>query len=426
MTKEEIFSQLCAYRRDFHKYAESGWAEFRTTAKIAEALDGLGLKIDFGGSFIHPEDVMGRKIDAEKERARAVLQGADPEFVKKTGDFTGLCAELDTGRPGPVVAFRFDIDAVDVTEAEDENHRPAREGFASVNKGSMHACGHDGHAAIGVVLAKLLVEEKERLTGRVKLIFQPAEEGVRGGYAVMRAGLVDDADYFIAMHLGLGLPTGAVCGATRGMLCTTKFDVHIKGFGAHAGGEPELGRNALLAAASAALALHAIAPHSEGSTRLNVGVLNAGEGRNVIPPSAYMKVETRGETKEIADYMWGRAQQVLCGAVAMYGCEYSVEKMGEAPCAECTPELARLIAEAARDTEGVTAVNDERTSGGSDDACWLINRVRERGGQATYIGVGSSNPAGHHNALFDIDEASMPIAVDVLKKAALTLAGGQK
>ena len=423
MDKNVMLSQLVSYRRDFHKYAESGWAEFRTTAKIAAALEGLGYKIRFGGDFIKAEYVMGRTIDADRELRRAIEQGADPVIAKRIGAYTGLVAELDTGRGGPTAAFRFDIDAVDVEESSDQRHRPAREGFASINRGWMHACGHDGHTAIGIVLAKLLAEGKDSLRGRIRLIFQPAEEGVRGGYAMTKSGAVDGADYFTALHLGLDLPTGTVCGATKGLLCTTKFDAVFKGKGAHAGGEPERGKNALLAAASAALNLHAIAPHSGGRTRLNVGVLNAGEGRNVVPPGALMKIETRGETKELSDYIYKRAQEVIRGAAMMYDNEVSVVKMGESPCMVCSQELAAVVMKAAQTTEGVSTVCAERQAGGSDDACWLINRTQENGGQATYVAIGASNTAGHHNAYFDFDEAAMPIAVNILEKTVQTLCG---
>ncbi len=421
MDKAGALNKLTAYRRDIHKYAESGWAEFRTTAKIAEALKDSSYNIRFGGELFCQEYVLGRTIDEENEKKRAAEQGADIEILKKIGAYTGLSAELDTGRPGPVTALRFDIDAVDVQEACDNGHRPAKEGFASVNAGVMHACGHDAHTAIGIVLAQLLDQEKRQLCGKVRILFQPAEEGVRGGYAMTSAGLTDDADNFIAVHLGLGLPTGTVFGASEGFLCTTKFDAYFEGESAHAGGEPERGKNALLAAASAALNLHAIAPHSEGKTRLNVGVLRAGDGRNVIPPSAYMKVETRGETQKVAAYVYNRALEVINGAGAMYGVKSSVVKMGEAPSAACSQDLAETIMEEAGTVKEVSSIRYAREVGGSDDACWMINRVQEHGGRATYMGVGSNNKAGHHNSRFDIDEESMYIALEVLKKTVETL-----
>lgn len=97
-------------------------------------------------------------------------------------------------------------------------------------------------------------------------------------------------------------------------MATTKFDVQFSGVAAHAGGKPEDGRNALLAAAQAALALHAIAPHSAGASRVNVGVMQAGTGRNVVPSSALLKVETRGETDAINQYVFERAKQAISQA----------------------------------------------------------------------------------------------------------------
>ena len=413
---EKILASMTERRRDFHRYPETGWTEFRTTAKIADVLEALGYAVHFSGEFIKPEDIMGRKIDVEAEKTRAIAQGANAGTVSRMGEYTGLYADLDTGVPGPFTALRFDIDCVDTTEATDDGHLPVREGFASVNPGRMHSCAHDGHTAVGLALAELLkaADNEKKLKGRIRLIFQPAEEGVRGGYAMTRAGIVDGADYFVAMHLGLGRPTGEIYGGTDGFLCTTKLDADFEGVGAHAGGEPQKGKNALLAAATAALNLMAIAPHSEGATRINVGVLNAGEGRNVVPPNAHMKIETRGETNDLATYVYDRAVQILEGAAQMHGVKLKVGKQGEANTTDSTPALAQVVAEGAKDAAGVTLAETARKMAGSDDACWLMKRVQDGGGQATYVGVGATTAAGHHNNRFDFDEAAMPVALEVL------------
>ena len=415
--------EMRLWRRDFHKYPERGWTEFRTTAKIAEQLAECGWPLRFSKDFLRAEDIMGRDIDVEREKSRATAQGADEKLIAEMGGYTGLTAELDAGREGPVLALRFDIDCVECREAKDERHFPAREGFSSVNDGLMHSCGHDGHAAVGLALARLLMDERKRLCGKVVLIFQPAEEGVRGGYAMARGGVADGADYFLTMHLGLGRPTGSVVCGMGGFLCSTKFDAGFAGVGAHAGAEPERGRNALLAAASAALNLHAIAPHSGGATRVNVGVLRAGEGRNVVPPAALMKIETRGEDAQVAKYVYGRSMEVLKGAAAMYGVSLTVTKQGETVGAESDAELAATVAEAARASEGVTRIDEYGKMAGSDDACWLMERVQRGGGKAAYIGIGADSPAGHHNERFDIDEAAMDVALSVLANSALLICG---
>lgn len=418
----KIIKDMTLRRRDFHRHPETGWAEFRTTAVVADILTDLGYQVHFGGEFIKPEDVMGWGIAPEVEKKRAIAQGANPETVAQIGEYTGLYAELDTDQPGPVTALRFDLDCVDTTETADETHLPVREGFASANPGRMHSCGHDGHTAVGLALAEMLKNETA-LRGKIRLIFQPAEEGVRGGYAMMRAGLVDDADYFIAMHLGLGKRTGEVCGGLEGFLCTAKIDAELLGVGAHAGAEPQKGKNALLAAATAALNLHAIAPHSGGATRINVGVLNAGEGRNVVAPRAVMKIETRGENDEIATYVTENAVRVLEGAARMYGVGLNITKQGEANRADSTLELALLVSELAKTAPGVTETSQTCKMTGSDDACWLMQRVQQNGGQATYIGIGAATAAGHHNDHFDFDEGALEIALTVLSRTVRKLNG---
>ncbi|MCW7773828.1 amidohydrolase, partial [Klebsiella pneumoniae] len=164
------------------------------------------------------------------------------------GGFAGVVATLDTGRPGPTLAFRVDMDALDLNEQHDDSHRPHRDHFASCNAGMMHACGHDGHTAIGLGLAHVLKQYAAQLNGVIKLIFQPAEEGTRGARAMVAAGVVDDVDYFTAIHIGTGVPAGTVVCGGDNFMATTKFDVQFSGVAAHAGGKPEDGRNALLAA----------------------------------------------------------------------------------------------------------------------------------------------------------------------------------
>ncbi len=161
------------------------------------------------------------------------------------------------------------MDALDLNEQHDDSHRPHRDHFASCNAGMMHACGHDGHTAIGLGLAHVLKQYAAQLNGVIKLIFQPAEEGTRGARAMVAAGVVDDVDYFTAIHIGTGVPAGTVVCGGDNFMATTKFDVQFSGVAAHAGGKPEDGRNALLAAARPPLACtpsRRTAPAPRGST----------------------------------------------------------------------------------------------------------------------------------------------------------------
>lgn len=416
-------SDLIKVRRELHSHPEAGWTEFWTSSYVASRLDDLGYSVLVGREVLDESSVMGRPSDVDDHVQRSLKQGADPVWIGRMDGYTGVVAVLDTGRPGPTVAFRFDIDCVETNEADDDDHLPSKGGFRSLNPGCMHSCGHDGHTSMGLALARLIVSEKDRFCGRFKLLFQPAEEGVRGGYAMTESGLLDDVDFFIATHLGMGISTGTVVSGMKGFLCTTKLDVEYIGKGAHAGGEPHKGKNALLAAATAALNLHSIAPHSDGITRVNVGVLNAGEGRNVVPPKAIMKIETRGETNDIAKYVYDRAESVIRCSAEMYDVHWDAKKVGEAVTSDSDPELMDLVGQVAMDLEEVDGVLDRVNMGGSDDATWMMNRVQSKGGKAAYVVIGSDIAAGHHNDHFDFDERSMSIGVKLLFGVASKMAG---
>lgn len=423
----EMKQKLIDLRRNFHRHAETGWTEFWTTAKVAGILSDLGYAVSVGRDVIDSKAVMGRPSEEMMAEyvQRALDQGAEPGWIKKMDGFTGAMGVLDTGRKGPVLAFRFDMDAVDVSEGLDGAHRPRKEGFTSLNDGAMHACGHDAHTAIGLAVAEMLMENKEKLTGTIKLIFQPAEEGVRGGKAMAEKGLLDDVDYFVGAHIGNGIPSGTVAPGIGGFLCTTKFDLVYTGKASHAGAAPQEGRNALLAAAAAALAMAGIAPHSDGATRLNVGVLEAGSGRNVIPSRAAMKVETRGATAKLNSYVFERAMEVAKGAAAMYGVEMSSAKMGEAVDAESDAELVDLVAEKAGKIPGILRIGPLMNLGGSEDVSWMMKAVQKRGGKAVYFGLGSDIAAGHHNEYFDIDEEMLLPGTLLFAQIAFALVGSK-
>jgi aminobenzoyl-glutamate utilization protein A len=284
----------------------------------------------------------------------------------------------------------------------------------------MHACGHDGHTTIGLGLAHLLKQNEAQLSGTIKLIFQPAEEGTRGARAMVAAGALDGVDYFTAVHIGTGVPDGTVICGSDNFMATTKFDVRFTGVAAHAGGKPEDGRNALLAAAQAAIGLHSIAPHSEGASRVNVGVMQAGTGRNVVPATALLKVETRGETEAINQYVFERAKSVINGATAMYGVRSEMRLMGAATSSSPSPAWVDYLREQAYQVAGVKqAIDKVAAPAGSEDATLMMARVQQNGGLASYMVFGTTLSAGHHNEKFDFDEQVMLVAIETLARSAL-------
>ncbi|HCK1138531.1 TPA: M20 family metallo-hydrolase [Klebsiella michiganensis] len=419
----QLAPKMTEWRRDFHLHAESGWLEFRTASKVAEVLDGLGYQLALGRDVIDADSRMGLPDEETLAQAfqRARAQGAPERWLPAfEGGFAGVVATFDTGRPGPTLAFRVDMDALDLNEQHDDSHRPHRDRFASCNDGMMHACGHDGHTAIGLGLAHVLKEYAAQLNGTMVLIFQPAEEGTRGARAMVAAGVLDEVDYFTAIHIGTGVPAGTVVCGGDNFMATTKFDVQFSGVAAHAGGKPEDGRNALLAAAQAALALHSIAPHSAGASRVNVGVMQAGTGRNVVPSSALLKVETRGETDAINQYVFERAKQAIAGAAIMYETSYQLQLMGAATSSAPSPAWVDYLRQQTAQVPGVKqAVDRIAAPAGSEDATLMMARVQERGGLASYMIFGTELSAGHHNEKFDFDENVMTLAVETLARVAL-------
>lgn len=421
----DLFPRLQHWRRDFHLYAESGWLEFRTATLVADELNRLGYQLQTGQQVIKADARMGLPSAEvlQQEEARALQQGALAEWLPHfSGGFCGIVATLETGRPGPVMGFRVDMDALDLNEKLADDHRPFRDGFASCNAGMMHACGHDGHTAIGLGLATVLMQLKEQLSGTIKIIFQPAEEGTRGAKSMVEAGVVDDVDFFTAIHIGTGVPSGEIVCGNNTFMATTKLDVSFRGVASHAGGRPEEGRNALLAAANATLALHSLTQHSGGSGRVNVGVLRAGSGRNVVPDFATMKVETRGASNAVNDFIFEQALKVVSGAAAMYGVEHQVELMGAARSSEPTTPWVNYIHRQAETIAELSSVVDNKPgAAGSEDATYMMERVKALGGQASYVIFGTELSAGHHNEKFDFDENVMPVAVKTLATLALNL-----
>ena len=417
-----LHTKLINWRRDFHQYPELGFLEMRTSTIVADELNKLGYDIKIGREVMNPDFTMG-KPSGEETAAHyewAKENGAVPEYLDKVAEgYTGIAATLDTGIDGPTVVFRVDMDALPIYESEESNHIPLKEGFRSVNN-EMHACGHDVHTSIGLGLATLLMENKDELKGTVKILFQPAEEGTRGARSMVEAGVADDADYFIASHIGTGVPFNQFLGSNNGFLATTKLDVSFKGVASHAGGQPEDGKNAMLAAANAVINLNAIPRHSGGATRINVGELHAGSGRNVIADSASLKIETRGTTSELNDYMKQYAESIIQGAAQMFQVAYTIETVGEGKSAEGSTELAAVLVDAAKSNNLITQLEENKPSG-SEDATFFINRVQENGGQASYCIFCTYLAAGHHNESFDVNEDSMLPAVQTLFKSAVLL-----
>lgn len=421
----DLQEKTIARRRDLHRHPEAAWTEFRTASFVASVLTKLGYEVKAGDEVIAEAGMMGVPKEAalEEHKKRALAQGADPAWVDKmAGGKTGVVGILKFAKPGPTLGLRFDMDANDANEALDDKHRPSKEGFCSINGGAMHACGHDGHTSVGLAVAEILVRLKGELAGTVKLVFQPAEEGVRGARAMVEKGVVDDVDYMLGAHFGFKTKkTGQFACNVRGFLATSKYDAEFTGVPAHAGAAPETGKNALLAAACAALNLHAISRHSEGTSRINVGILNAGSGRNVLPPNAVIKLETRGATSNINKYMATEAARVIRSAASMYDVDVKITEMGGAAGGNNSPALAARIQATAQRLNIFEEIVPDCDFGASEDFSYFMEKVQQNGGQAAYTMVGANLAAGHHDSYFDFDEKALNLATKIIAVSAVEL-----
>ena len=203
--------QLIEIRRHLHTMPEEGWSEFTTTAFIVGKLREYGYEVLLGKKVINPDNCLGRNLKVVEAGLKLAREnGVSEELLAEMDGLTGCVGVMDTGRPGPTLAIRFDIDCVPVTESTEDCHIPAREGFISKRPGLMHACGHDAHTSTGLAVAHWFADNVDQMNGKIKILFQPAEEGVRGAAGMAASGILDDADYFLGAHIAMMCKSGEV------------------------------------------------------------------------------------------------------------------------------------------------------------------------------------------------------------------------
>jgi aminobenzoyl-glutamate utilization protein A len=404
---------LTNQRRDFHRFAEPGWCEVRTASLVARKLADLGFDLAVGRDVL-AEPRMGLPSMDELRRALefALSNGADKEFAALLADgYTGVVGTIRGAQPGPTVALRFDIDA---NYGFDRGVDSGLADYRSINDGVHHSCGHDAHTAIGLAVAAEVVKRRDDVAGEIRFVFQPAEEGLRGGRSMVAAGVVKDVSYLLGCHIGVqALKTGEIiCGYNK-ILASEKFDVRFAGRNAHAGISPHRGRNALQAAAVAVQNLLAISRHGDGETRVNVGRIEGGEARNSVPASAQLQGEIRADDSTILAYMHQRVEAVVRGAAEVAGVEVDFEHVGGAGGASSDAGLMDIVGTVAASTRGVTSIRREADFKASDDMSCFMTAVQEVGGQAVYFGLGSELADVHHAPGFDIDDAALRVGRDI-------------
>ena len=378
---QELFEYTRRLRRDFHRFPEIGFNEVRTSGIVADELRSLGLEVITG-------------------IAR-----------------TGVMASLEGARPGPVILLRFDMDALPINEETGAE-------YASQNPGVMHACGHDAHTAIGLSVARILHAHRQELSGAVKLVFQPAEEGLGGAEGMIAWGILENPrpQTALGIHLWNNQPAGWL-GIANGptMAAGEIFKVRIIGKGGH-GALPHLTSDPVLASAQVITALQSIVSRNVNPLEtavVSVTMAHGGEAFNVIPPEVELQGTIRTFSPEVRKTVLNRFHQVVSQAAEMMGCKAEIQVNSLTPAVINDSQVAKCVQEVARRILPDHKLDTDFHTMGSEDMAFMMQIV-----PGCYIFVGSANPEKglnypHHHPKFDVDEQVLPSAVALMASAAV-------
>ncbi|ADK80021.1 amidohydrolase [Sediminispirochaeta smaragdinae] len=413
-----LFFEAVEWRRSLHRHPQSGWLEFYATGFVAKKLESWGYQVLLGDKIIDPHSRLFLPAPETMDEAygNALSAGIDEQYIRPAkGGLTGVVGIIQGKQPGPVIAYRFDIDSLEITETSNPELAANKEGFVSCYRGYAHMCGHDANTATGLLLAKYLSQRVDSLCGTVKLIFQPDEERLSGAKSMVAAGVVDDVDYLMAGHIAATMAeTGAVAFHVSNMLSVSRSEITFHGASAHSTGRPDLGKNAILGACSAALNLHTIARHGNGLSVVHVGKITGGDSWNNVADRASLWIEVRAASSDIDAYLQRRVQRVLEGAAESYDLHVESRLVVSSEAGHNSPELIELGKRAIDGLSCVTAVPTAQVNA-SEDFVAMANIVRRRGGQAMYMLHGSPVGGGLHSDSLEIDEK-------VIRNAAVTYA----
>lgn len=386
---EALADELTATRRDLHMHPELGFQEFRTAGIVADQLNALGYEVIAG--------------------------------VGKTG-VVGL---LPGGQPGDrTVLLRFDMDALPIEEANDVPYR-------SQTPGVMHACGHDAHVAVGLGVAKVLAKHRDQLPGTIKLMFQPAEEGLGGAVAMIADGVLDrigpPADRALGLHVSSMHHLGTAAMRVGPMMAAgASLTITVNGRGGH-GAMPHDTVDAVVVAAQIIVALQTIVARNtdpDATAVVTIGSITAGNAGNVIAETAVMRGTIRSFTPEVKALLRRRVPEVAQGVAAALGAtaEVFINEGVDATVNSAAP-TAVMQAAVAKVLGAEQIDMNFRTTGGEDFSA-VLARV-----PGNFFMLGARNDergfnAPHHNPRFDIDERCLPQGVAILCDAALEVLKG--
>lgn len=369
---QKISEHIYSYRRDFHQYPELSFQEYRTAETISKHLESFGIEHRTG-----------------------------------VGE-TGVVGEIAFG-DGPTIALRADMDALPIQEVGDLEYK-------SKNKGVMHACGHDGHMAILLGTANALSKNEKLKKGKVRFIFQPAEEGAGGARYMIKDGCLDQVDEIYGLHLWNYQPVGEI-GVKNGpiMAAADMFDIIIKGKGGH-GATPQGTVDAIVVASNLITMLQTIVSRNTNpldNTVVTIGEINGGQNFNVIADEVRLTGTTRAYTENNRNMIKKRMQDIIDGVSKSFGAEIVLKYKEGYPPTVNHEDPTKLVLEASSMVVGKGAGYPYLSMGG-EDFSYYLQKV-----PGCFFFVGSAPDKNnilstpHHCSHFDIDERSLLIGASV-------------
>ncbi len=378
---EAIAAKINAVRRDIHMHPEQGFQEIRTARLVAEKLRKLGLSVR--------------------------------ENIGKTG----VVGDLTGAFPGPVIAFRADMDALPIRETSDVPYR-------SKTDGVMHACGHDGHTALLLGAAEVLVGMKDGMRGSLRFIFQPSEEKDGGATYMIDDGCLEGVDEIYGAHLWnymaygeIGASPGPVLAATDSLVAT------VRGVGGH-GAVPQGTVDAIVVSSVFVNALQTIVSRNLDPMRnavVTIGTIHGGDNHNVIASSVKMEGTVRTFAEEVREKIKERIFQIADGVARTFGAEIRVELERGYPATVNDAKSTDKLTMAAKSVVGEGAGRFTPGMGGEDFA-YYAQKI-----PGCFFFVGSSPPGvepgeiPHHCSRFDIDERALLVGASVFVQLAENL-----
>ena len=383
---KSLFPFTQSLRRDFHMHPELGFREIRTGGIVAKELEALGLEVTKG---------VGR---------------------------TGIVGLLEGSKPGPTLLLRFDMDALPIVEETGAE-------YASQNSGVMHACGHDGHTAIGLTVARMLHAHRNELAGTIKFCFQPSEEGHNGQEAggaemMLRDGVLDSpkVDMTLSMHLWNEKPLGWVHVAKGPVMAgAEQFKIKLIGRGGH-GAAPNATIDPIIAAVQVVSAAQSIVARNVGPLETAVvsfTMLHSGTAFNVIPQEATLEGTIRTFDLGVRLKVLDRFEGIVRGVASAMGCQVELTVKQLTPALVNADDVAGRVQQTARRVLPDAHHEDSPyLTMGAEDMAFMQEKA-----PGCYFFVGSADRArgldyGHHHPKFDFDEQALVSGAALMAAAA--------